>query len=175
MNSVFFCDTVVVFFHLLLVLLCVISHLLGMGYQHEEPAVLPAHRQRKKEKNIRQERPPYEGSIFIQSSMPPGQAHWVRAISALRTLSLRVDYLHRRFRWFLFRTGTKRESRFLNGYVTAGAAAECEVIHELLAVMTSSAKPEGQNDVAKAWIGYASNASVRSSTGRSKYAVVLAY
>ena len=38
-------------------------------------------------------------------------------------------------------------------YVTAGAAAECKVIHEILAAMTSSAEPEEQNGIAKAWIG----------------------
>ena len=97
------------------------------------------------------------GSVSIQSSMPPHQAHWVRAISGHRdcgmlTISLYVGYLHRRFRWILVSHRQKKRVSQPNGYVTAGAAAECEVIHELLAAMTSSAEPGEQNDIAKAWI-----------------------
>ena len=116
------------------------------------------HADKGRRKKILDKRGPLNGgSVSIQSSMPPHQAHWVCAISGHRdcgmlTISLRVGYLHRRFRWILVSHRQKKGVSQPNGYVTAGAAAECEVIHELLAAMTSSAEPGEQSDIAKAWI-----------------------
>ena len=129
-----------IFFHFLLDLLWVISNLLSIGKKHEQTAVLSACRQRKK-KILDKRAPLNGGSVSIQSSMPPHQAHGVRAIPGHRdcgvlTISLRVGYLHRRFRWYLVSHRHKKGVSQPNGYVTA---AGCEVIHELLAAMTSSA------------------------------------